>query len=241
MNTTIEEIIKTRTFASLEEAEKISVLEMVENEQEFNQMKQFLLEIETIIPFQNVEPSVVIKTSLDQIFQAKHPGIAQTWEAPKTDVKTLPFYQNNWIRVAALVIFTFSVITVYFQTSSTSDQKLATVKPIQQKIPTQVIEKTTSADENTQKVVPEETEPILIAEVSPQTRSEKLERKVTINSELTSSTIEIAPVETTVETFSSAKGMSADLDPQYGSTNQQLAFVKPVETIELLEYITPAF
>lgn len=114
METTVEQLIKERTFASLTEAELQSVKELCETEEEFMSMKQFFQELEGIAASQQTIIQPEIKESLDAIFSAKYPGIRANWTAPEAapvaPAPIIPLYQRTWVRVAAIALIVLGTV-----------------------------------------------------------------------------------------------------------------------------------
>lgn len=117
----IEDIILEKNYSDLSVEELNIVSELADNEDEFNQMKQ-LFENMTL-EFNSPEmfaPSSETKASLDQIFSAKHPVIANDWkkeEAVVDDVKVVAFYNRNWVRVAAIFLLFIGISVLFIKNS----------------------------------------------------------------------------------------------------------------------------
>src|SRR3989338_6558483 len=103
METSVEQLIKDKTFDSLTSEELVVVQELCESEEEFQTMKQFFQELEGISGVQQTVVNQEIKASLDNVFGAKHPGIRANWTAPETvaaaEPRIIPMYQRTWFRV----------------------------------------------------------------------------------------------------------------------------------------------
>lgn len=106
METSVEQLIKERTFASLSEVELLSVSELCESEEEFQSMKAFFMELDAVAVSQQTIIHPDIKKSLDSIYTAKYPGLTANWTAPEAQVaqaaRIVPFYQKTWVRIAAV-------------------------------------------------------------------------------------------------------------------------------------------
>lgn len=113
---TFDEIIQTKAYSDLTPAELEIVQELVSSEQEYNEMKGFYTEINHLSVSSREEVSPSVKSSLNSIFQAKHPGIQQNWTAPVNEpeeTKVIPLYNRNWFRVAALLVVSAGVATIW--------------------------------------------------------------------------------------------------------------------------------
>jgi hypothetical protein len=108
METSVEQLIKERTFASLTGEELEQVKELCETEEEFQTMKLFFQELEGVSRSQKTLINPEIKNSLDSIFSAKHPGLRANWTAPEMAAApvapVIPLHQRTWVRVAAAAI-----------------------------------------------------------------------------------------------------------------------------------------
>lgn len=119
---TIEEIIVEKEYNELTQEELTLVAELAENEQEYKAMRSLFAQLETeIIPDSRMTASAATKQSLDSIFMAKHPVIAQDWkreEAAAGNGKVIPLYNRMWFRAAAVLLL-FSGASYYYYENST--------------------------------------------------------------------------------------------------------------------------
>jgi hypothetical protein len=120
---TFDEIIQTKAYSDLTSQELEVIQELVSSEEDYNEMKSFYAEINTLAISSREETSSSIKSSLNSVFQAKHPGISQNWSAPSEVVEPqiIPLYNRTWFRVAALLVLSAGVITIW---TSFSDNQL---------------------------------------------------------------------------------------------------------------------
>jgi hypothetical protein len=113
METTVEQLIKERSYATLTSEELQSVSELCETEEEFQNMKQFFLELESVAASEKTIINPEVKQSLDSIFSAKFPGIHANWTAPETvaapAAPIIPLHQRTWVRVAAVGLISYSL------------------------------------------------------------------------------------------------------------------------------------
>ena len=117
----IEDIIVEKKYGELSPEELVMVSELAENEEEFNRMKQLFDNMSFGMDEAEVfEASPETKSSLDSIFAAKHPVIANDWkkeEETVEDAKVVAFYNRNWVRVAAILLIFLGISVVYIQNS----------------------------------------------------------------------------------------------------------------------------
>lgn len=116
---TFDEIIQTKAYNDLSSAELEVIQELVSSEEEYNEMKSFYAGIDQLAISNIEEVSPSVKSSLNSVFQAKHPGISQNWNASAEveEKKLVPIYSTTWFRVAALLILSAGVITVWVSMS----------------------------------------------------------------------------------------------------------------------------
>lgn len=121
---TFDEIIQTKAYSDLNSNELEIIRELVSSEEEYNEMKSFYTEIDQLAISGREEVSVSVKSSLNSVFLAKHPGISQNWNAPEAaSEKTIPLYNRTIFRVAALLVLSAGVITVWVSMSENNLEK----------------------------------------------------------------------------------------------------------------------
>lgn len=122
----IEDIILEKKYDELSPEELVLVSELAENEEEFNQMKQLFDNMNFGFGEEEVlEANPQTKSSLDSIFAAKHPVIANDWKKEDSSGsshelpggKIIPFYSRNWIRVAAVLLVFLGISVLYIENS----------------------------------------------------------------------------------------------------------------------------
>lgn len=113
---TFDEIIQTKAYSDLSSNELEIIQELVSSEEEYNEMKSFYAEIDQLAISNREEVSASVKTSLNTVFQAKHPGISQNWNAPveATEKKIVPLYNRNLFRAAAVLLLSAGAATLWF-------------------------------------------------------------------------------------------------------------------------------
>jgi hypothetical protein len=136
---TFDEIIQTKAYSDLSSGELEIIHELVSSEEEYNEMKSFYAGIGQLALSGREEVSASVKSSLNSVFQAKHPGISQNWNAPaEAEKKIVPLYNRNIFRAAALLVLSAGVITVWVSmsdnqlTQTESKQRLASSESITQ-------------------------------------------------------------------------------------------------------------
>lgn len=127
---TFDEIIQTKAYSDLSSTELEVIQELVSSEEEYNEMKSFYAGIDQLAISTREEVSPSVKSSLNSVFQAKHPGISQNWNATAEveEKKIIPLYNTTWFRVAALLVLSAGVITVWV---SMSENQLAKNEKVQ--------------------------------------------------------------------------------------------------------------
>lgn len=122
---TFDEIIQTKAYNDLSSAELEVIQELVSSEEEYNEMKSFYAGIDQLAISNIEEVSSSVKSSLNSVFQAKHPGISQNWNAAAEveEKKIVPLYSTTWFRVAALLVLSAGVITVWVSMSENQLEK----------------------------------------------------------------------------------------------------------------------
>lgn len=114
---TFDEIIQTKAYSDLTSSELEVIRELVSSEEEYNEMKSFYANIDQLAITEREEVPASVKTSLNSVFQAKHPGISQNWNAPAEAVeekKIVPLYNRTLFRAAALLVLSAGAATIWF-------------------------------------------------------------------------------------------------------------------------------
>ena len=150
---TIEEIIVEKEFNELSQEELTLVAELAENEQEYKAMRSLFAQLESdVIPDSRITASPATKQSLDSIFMAKHPVIAQDWkreEEQNNDEKVVALYNRTWFRAAAVLLL-FSGASYYYYENSvlTTGEKNETGRQVAMSIPNTKSKTSGSSDES---------------------------------------------------------------------------------------------
>jgi len=116
---TFDEIIQTKAYKDLSSDELEVIRELVSSEAEYNEMKSFYAGIDQLALSVREEVSPSVKSSLNSVFQAKHPGINQNWNAPAdvAEKKVIPLYNRTLFRAAALLVLSAGVASIWFTVS----------------------------------------------------------------------------------------------------------------------------
>lgn len=230
---TVEDIIIEKDYAQLSQEELILVGELVDSEQEYNEMKAFFNSINTIEVNETINPE--IKSSLNSIFQSKHPGIHQNWKAAVEVAKpVIPIYRKTWFQVAALLVLIFGIVTIWMKSTPELEMQRDTVvaenkitenkgKSAPQKEETLVLD---STKQITATVAPEivETEP----ETTFRSPYNEYEQEVVAPDDYRSEYLAVSPI---------ARGRNADLHPGVSSYGNDIE----VSNETLLSLIEPSF
>ena len=156
METSVEQLIKERTFASLSEVELLSVSELCETEEEFQTMKAFFVELDTVAVSHQTIIHPDIKKSLDSIYTAKYPGLTANWTAPEAQVaqaaRIVPFYQKTWVRVAAVGLIVLG--TVPFWNLLDSDSALTNENKLTAKLESPMSEEASNSSKSKELTTP---------------------------------------------------------------------------------------
>lgn len=114
----IEDIIRSKKFEELTSNEFELVKDLTPNEEEFIQMKHFLLSVATLSQTETIQPKV--KGNLDAIFNSKF-QLPHTEAVYKSAVpKIIPFYNTLWFRAAAIFIIGIGIATPLILKNSNS-------------------------------------------------------------------------------------------------------------------------
>lgn len=261
METSVEQLIKDKTFDSLTSDELVVVQELCETEEEFLSMKQFFQELEGVSMTQQTMVNPEIKASLDNVFGAKHPGIRANWTAPEAAVAAepliIPLYQRTWFRIAAILVLVLGTIPFWnlVQTDSEALPQLKTAK-VEQPALEKFVASENSGKATTDAVVKTKvnttTETVLVAsleteakdytalgvdDVAPADGETAGYRTVSDPAFLTSFSAP-APIASMSWTNS---GLQADLHPLDGITTRANALSLAEEPEDLLDLLVPAF
>lgn len=119
----IDSIIRTKSYTALTAAEKELLVDFVDNEQEFNQIKRVYQLAANQKQVSEIQPKQETKESLDAFFQKKHAFPAHDWQ--KNEPKTIPFYQKDWLKYAAVIAISVSLSTYFLLQPNDQVQQLA--------------------------------------------------------------------------------------------------------------------
>ncbi len=221
---TIEEIIVEKEFNELTQDELTMVAELAENEQEYGAMRSLFTQMNSdVIPETRFSASDATKQSLDNIFMAKHPVIAQDWkreEEPAEDDKIVPIYNKAWFRAAAVLLLFSGTSYYYLQNSDALTTNKENGRQVAMSSPTKADESTTSAHTSNFKTK-DKSSAIAVPEAIPSnTETNRVSYDKRAEAEPVASDdaavayyFSNAPTSSAVSNPSKAKGLSADLYP----------------------------
>lgn len=119
----IDTIIRTKSYPELTAADKELLVDLVDNEQEFNQIKRVYQLAAKQRHVSEIQPKRETKESLDAFFQKKHAFSSHEWH--KNEPKTIPLYQQNWLKYAAVIAISVSLSTYFLLQSTQQVQQLS--------------------------------------------------------------------------------------------------------------------
>ena len=233
---TAESLIQEKSFQELSAEEMALVMELVEDEQSFNDMKRFFSELDTYTTSMHVEPSSQVKASLDQVFRAKHPGISiqanAAVESAPVATKEVSINRTIWLRIAAVLVLFIGIALYLLQPESKDVMQTA-----KQDMPI-----TSESASETKEVVPES-----------KPTSPFLAKTETINPEPVEATEPDVPVYSMVASIDpemtvagsaisyAERGMSADLFVNSDKDLASKSFAQPISPDVLMQFLEPAF
>ncbi len=173
----IDTIIRTKSYQDLTFEEIELLAELAANEQEFNELKL----LDSLIRQQKkafqLQPKKETKESLDAFFQKKHAPQSHEWH--KNEPKTIPFYQQNWMKYAAVVLLSVSLSAYFFLQTSNDTRLLAqsnTTKKTGTSLALESEPNNTLSSETKNKKVEKDVEKHLFAQINNQvTSNEKVD------------------------------------------------------------------
>lgn len=143
----IEDIIRSKKFEELTSSEFELIKDLTTNEEEFIQMKQFLLSVATISQTETIQTSV--KGNLDAVFNSKF-QLPHTEAVYKSAVpKIIPFYNTMWFRAAAIFIIGIGVAAPLIIKNSNSFENSNAVAQLETKTQEESNSKNSTQTENT--------------------------------------------------------------------------------------------
>lgn len=120
----IDSIIRTKSYTALTADEKELLVDLVDNEQEFNQIKRIYQLTAKQKQVSEIQPKRETKDSLDAFFQKKHAFPTHEWHK-KEQKPIIPFYQQTWLKYAAVIAISVSLSTYFLLQSTQQVQQLA--------------------------------------------------------------------------------------------------------------------
>ncbi len=161
-------IIRTKSYPELTAADKELLVDLVDNEQEFNQIKRVYQLAAKRRHVSEIQPKRETKESLDAFFQKKHAFSSHEWH--KNEPKTIPLYQQNWLKYAAVIAISVSLSTYFLLQSTQQVQQLSQTTTA--KKPTTYLGKKNipikqSTSETSNKKEADVASPLLLAQLDP--------------------------------------------------------------------------
>jgi hypothetical protein len=168
----IDSLIGTKSYTALTAADKELLVDLVDNEQEFNQIKRVYQLAANQKQASEIQPKQETKESLDAFFQKKHAFPAHDWH--KNEPKTIPFYQKDWLKYAAVIAISVSLSAYFLLQPNDLVQQLAqtnSVKTSRSNLGKKNIQiKQSTSDTSNKKEADNEAEvasPLLLAQLNP--------------------------------------------------------------------------
>lgn len=116
----IDFIIRTKTYSELTSDDKNLLAELVSDEASFQQLKLLYQISDRQQQAKKVVPQKNTKTALDALYLKKHSHTQHNWQ--KSDTKIIPFQQQNWVKVAAVLLISIG-FSAYFLVKPTTFEK----------------------------------------------------------------------------------------------------------------------
>lgn len=116
----IDLIIRTKTYGELTSDDKNLLVGLVSDEASFQQLKLLYQISDRQQQANKVVPQKNTKTALDALYLKKHCHTQHNWQ--KSDTKTIPFQQQNWVKVAAVLLISIGFLA-YFLVKPTTFEK----------------------------------------------------------------------------------------------------------------------
>lgn len=164
----IDTIIRTKSYSELIAADKELLVDLVDNEQEFNQIKHVYQLAAKQKHVSEIQPKRETKESLDDFFEKKHAFPAHEWH--KNETKTIPFYQQNWLKYVAMITISVSLSTYFLLQATQEVQQLAQTDTIKKPTSNLAHKNSTikqSTSETSNKKETDVTSPHLLAQLEP--------------------------------------------------------------------------
>lgn len=127
MERDVFEIVVEKEFIALSPEERIELKNYCSTEEEYNQLKQVLVGVNTM-DWTNPEPKVETKEKLDVLFAQTHPKADGMWYNSALAViapKDKPIYRQPLLQIAALALLVF--LTVPFLQQNDTDDSIPLV------------------------------------------------------------------------------------------------------------------
>lgn len=136
----IDLIIRTKTYGELTSDDKNVLAELVSDEASFQQLKLLYQISDRQQQAKKVVPQNNTKAALDALYLKKHSHTQHNWQ--KSDTKIIPFQQQNWVKVAAVLLVGIGFSTYFLVKPSTFEkpQQVVQLAPIKKAIKQEKVE-----------------------------------------------------------------------------------------------------
>jgi hypothetical protein len=165
----IDTIICSKSYSELTAADKDLLVDLVDNEQDFNQIKRIYQLTAKQKQVSEIQPKRETKESLDAFFQKKHAFPAHEWHK-KEHKPIIPFYQKTWLKYAAVIAISVSLSTYFLLQTTQQVQQLAQTNTVK-KPTTSLVKKNVSikqkSSETNNKKEADVASPTLLAQLAP--------------------------------------------------------------------------
>lgn len=127
-------IIRTKTYSELTSDDKNVLAELVTDEASFQQLKLLYQISDRQQQAKKVVPQKNTKAALDALYLKKHSHTQHNWQ--KNDTKIIPFQQQNWVKVAAVLLVGIGFSAYFLVKPSTFEKphQVAQLAPIKKAI-----------------------------------------------------------------------------------------------------------
>ena len=136
----IDFIIRTKTYSELTNDDKNLLAELVSDEASFQQLKLLYQISDRQQQAKKAVPQKNTKAALDALYLKKHSHTHHNWQ--KSETKIIPFQQQNWVKVAAVLLIGigFSAYLFLKPTTFEKPQQVAQLAPIKKAIKQEKVE-----------------------------------------------------------------------------------------------------
>lgn len=130
MKKDIIDIVAEKEFMELTSEERTELNEFCTNEQEYNQLKNVLLNVSSL-KVESVSPRKETKESLDRLFDASFPRAAPLWQSSVLAAvipRNKPLYMQPLMHIAAVALLLILVVPMFQKEISTTKTSIAQIE-----------------------------------------------------------------------------------------------------------------